>query len=77
MASLNEMISTGQICCCLRAKTMFYHVEGMEQGLDPSVAESRTYGHLWCSQTQSVLGPDGRAVEVEECRPGRGCCETA
>ena len=77
MASLNEMISTGQICCCVRAKTLFYQVEGMEQAGDPAVAESRTYGNLWCSQTQSVLGPDGQAVDVEQCRPGRDCCETA
>ena len=47
MASLNEMISTGEICCSLRAKTMFYQVEGMEQAGDPSVAESRTYGNMW------------------------------
>jgi hypothetical protein len=77
MASLNEMIASGEICCSLRAKTMFYQVEGLEQEGDPSVAESRTYGNLWCSRTQSVLGPDGVAVELEQCRPGRGCCETA
>lgn len=77
MISLNEMISAGQICSCVRAKTMFYQVEGMEQAGDPAVAESRTYGNMWCSQTQSVLGPDGQAVDLEQCRPGRSCCATA
>ncbi|HEV8383858.1 MAG TPA: hypothetical protein VGQ11_03225 [Candidatus Acidoferrales bacterium] len=77
MASLNEMIAGGQICCSLRAKTMFYQVEGLEQSGDPSVAESRTYGNLWCSRTQSLFGPDGQTVDLEQCRPGRGCCETA
>ena len=76
MASLNEMISTGQICCSLRAKTMFYQVEGLEEAADASFAESRTYGNMWCSRTQSVIGPDGQSVEMEQCRPGRDCCET-
>lgn len=77
MISLNEMIAAGQLCRCLRAKTMFYQVEGLEQTGDPSVAESRTYGNMWCVQTQSLLGPDGQAVDLERCRPGRSCCETA
>ncbi len=77
MASLNEMISTGQICSSVRAKTMFYYVEGMEEASDSSVAGSRTYGNMWCSRTQSIIGPDSQAVDLEQCRPGRGCCETA
>ncbi len=76
MASLNEMISAGQLCCCLRAKTMFYQSEEIEDGSDPAVAGSRTYGNLWCSQTQSPLGPDSQAVALEQCRPGRECCQT-
>jgi hypothetical protein len=76
MANLNEMIGTGQLCCCFRAKTMFYEVESAEDAPAGLPESSSTYGYLWCLQTQSVLGPDGSAVDVETCRPGRGCCTT-
>lgn len=76
MASLNELIAAGELCNCLRAKSMFYEVEGLEPA-DPALAESRTHGYMWCLHTQSVLGPDGSPVEIGSCRPGRACCTTA
>lgn len=76
MTNLNEMIASGEICSCLRAKTMFYQVEGFESQEDSALAASQSYGHLWCVHTQSVLGPDGQVVDTETCRPGRGCCST-
>ena len=77
MANLNELIANGQICRCLRAKTMFYQGENSQEAPDPSFEAARTYGNLWCSQTQSPLGPDGQAVDIEQCRPSLSCCETA
>lgn len=68
MASLNEMISNGEVCQCLRSKVLFYQVEG---------AEASAEGPFWCVHTQSLIGPDGQIADAESCRPGRGCCETA
>ncbi len=67
MSSLNELISSGAVCRCLRSKTLFYQVEGSDAGAE---------GPFWCLHTQSLLGPDGKIVELESCRPGRSCCET-
>jgi len=69
MANLSELIAGGKVCCCLRAKTMFYDTEDHKTG--------NLSGPFWCSHTQTVLGPDDKPVEAETCRPGRTCCETA
>jgi len=68
MLGLNLLIQNGEVCQCLRAKTMFYQVEGEEAGSD--------HGPFWCAQTQSLIGPDGQVADMERCRPGRSCCET-
>ncbi len=70
--SLQGLIAKGEICRCLRAKTLFY--EPPELPDEP--AQGRTEGPFWCAQTQSLLGPDGQIADVESCRPGRACCET-
>ncbi len=67
--SLNVLIQNGTVCQSLRAKTMFYQVEGEEN--------SGSHGPFWCAQTQSPIGPDGKVADTENCRPGRSCCETA
>jgi hypothetical protein len=70
MPSLNALIENGQVCQCLRAKTMFYRVEGEE-------LDARNDGPFWCALTQSLLGPDGQVADAASCQPGRACCETA
>jgi hypothetical protein len=72
MPDLTTLIARGDVCRCLRAKTMFYQVEPVA-GEEPSALE----GPFWCLRTQSALGPDGNVADAEQCRPGRGCCETA
>ncbi len=72
MSSLSVMIQNGEICQCLRAKTMFYQTEGESSAADGAGNE----GPFWCAQTQSVIGPDGQVADAEHCRPGRSCCET-
>jgi hypothetical protein len=70
MASLNELIRSGEICRSLRSKKLFYQDEA-------SASDVLNAGPFWCTRTQSLLGPDGKIAGAEECRPGRGCCETA
>lgn len=51
-------------------------VEGEPTGTD-GLVPSEAEGPFWCLHTQSLLGPDGKIVELESCRPGRSCCETS
>lgn len=67
--SLNELIRMGEICRSLRSKKLFYQMEE-----DASAVENA--GPFWCARTQSLIGADGKIAGHEECRPGRGCCET-
>jgi len=77
MASLNEMIASGEVCRCLRSKKLHYQGATTEpEGYIPATVEG-WQGPFWCVHTQSLLGPDGKDADSETCRPGRGCCETA
>jgi hypothetical protein len=72
MASLNEMIRSGEICTSLRSKKLFYQT-------DEEASDIVNAAPFWCTRTQSLIGPDGNLAGAEECRPGQGrrCCETA
>jgi len=67
--SLNELISTGEICSKLRSKKLFYQT-------DEDASDITNAGPFWCARTQSLVGADGKIAGHEECRPGRSCCET-
>lgn len=54
-------------CRFLTSKEMFYEV-----AQDASAHQGGS-GLFWCSQTQSCLGPDGKSVHCDDCKPGRGC----
>ena len=71
MPGLNVLIQEGQVCQCLRDKKLFYEADTAETVNDGKVPD----GPFWCALTQSLQGPDGKLVGVEECRPGRSCCE--
>jgi hypothetical protein len=74
MPRLNVLIERGEVCHSLCAKTMFYE----SVVADPNDIEHSTpNGPFWCAQTQSLIGPDGKIADLEVCRPGRGCCQTA
>jgi hypothetical protein len=68
--SLNVLISTGGICRSVRSKKLFYQQ-------DEDASDARHAGPFWCSRTQSKIGPDGKLVALDDCRPGRSCCQTA
>jgi hypothetical protein len=56
-------------CRKLRTKSMY-----IESEPDPSVP-SMASGLFWCLHTHNCLGPDGKAVGVEDCAETRGCYE--
>jgi hypothetical protein len=33
--------------------------------------------HVWCRETQEVIGPDNRRVDPNACGPGRACYSSA
>ena len=70
MPGLSILIREGEVCGCLRSKKLFYQAEGEE-------SEAANAAPFWCSRTQGIQGPDGQIAGLEECRPGRSCCETA
>lgn len=66
--SANERISLNR-CRRLRSKGMF-----IDAPHDPTVPNTSD-GFFWCSHTLDCLGPDGKVVDRESCRPGRNCFE--
>ena len=80
--SLKKMIQTGEVCRCLRAKTLFYDVGELTAAEDnnPHYAMySGMNGPFWCGNTQGLQGPDGKIASIENCGAGcgRSCCEVA
>jgi hypothetical protein len=80
--TLRSMIETGEVCRCLRAKTLFYDVGEVPEPEDSHggyVTYSGLNGPFWCSRTQAVQGPDSKFASIENCVAGcgRDCCETA
>lgn len=60
-------------CGSLRSKK-FFLLDGLateaEQYLDAA-------NHVWCCETQQVIGPDNRRVHPDQCTPGRSCYTSA
>jgi len=71
MALIPKLIAQREVCCCLRAKTMFYDTDDHEH---PDSHEAQKAGPFWCAITQSLIGPDGKIAGFELCRADRGCC---
>ena len=69
-ASLSVLIRKGEVCRCLRSKKLFYQSEEDES----PAANSAPF---WCLRTQTIIGPDGQLVDLEECGRSRKCCETS
>ena len=56
-------------CGALRSKKFFL--------LDRLASSAEDYvdaaNHVWCCETQEVIGPDNRRVDPNACGPGRAC----
>jgi len=74
MPTLRALIEAGQVCTCLRTKTMFH--ESVVPNPPNPFGDDEPKGPFWCAVTQSILGPDGAHADADSCRPGRGCCDT-
>lgn len=82
MPSLAILVRNGTVCQCLRDKKMSYESDAeppanaMDILPESVTAMELPKGPFWCAQTQSSIGPDDAFANVDNCRPGRGCCET-
>ena len=60
-------------CASLRSKKFFL--------LDRLASSAEDYldaaNHVWCRETQEVIGPDNRRVDPNACGPGRACYSSA
>jgi len=60
-------------CGSLRSKKFFL--------LDRLAASADDYldaaNHVWCCETQEVIGPDNGQVAPDRCGPGRACYSSA
>lgn len=60
-------------CGSLRSKKFFL--------LDRLAASAEDYldaaNHVWCRETQEVIGPDNGRVDPDRCGPGRACYSSA
>lgn len=61
-----EQLTRNFPCRCMRSKEMFYES-------DPYAEDLYTGGAFWCTKTLEAFGPDGDAVDSQECGPGRKC----
>jgi hypothetical protein len=70
-AGLQPLLSP--FCGSLRSKKFFM--------LDRLAASADEYldaaNHVWCCETQEVIGPDNRRVDPDKCGPGRSCYSSA
>jgi len=75
MRELTDRFNTDRpgLCSSLHWKSQYIWSEP-----DPTVPASNS-GIFWCGRTQTVIGPDGKVAEPENCcSSDRGChCEHA
>ena len=72
----NEVNSTpiqSMYCGSLRSKKFFMR-DQLAKSADDYIDSAN---HVWCSETQEVIGPDNQPVEPDKCGPGRSCYSSA
>jgi hypothetical protein len=60
-------------CGSLRSKK-FFMLDGMASSEDDYLDAAN---HVWCCETQEVIGPDNKSVSPNGCTPGRSCYTSA
>jgi hypothetical protein len=66
---------TGQspYCGSLRSKK-FFLLDRLASSADDYLDAAN---HVWCCETQEVIGPDNARVDPDRCGPGRACYSSA
>ena len=60
-------------CGQLRSKK-FFMLDRLATSADDYIDSAN---HVWCCETQEVIGPDNQRVHPEGCGPGRSCYSSA
>jgi hypothetical protein len=60
-------------CGSLRSKK-FFLLDRLASSADDYLDAAN---HVWCCETQEVIGPDNRRVDPDACGPGRACYSSA
>ena len=60
-------------CGSLRSKK-FFMLDRIAMSADEYLDAAN---HVWCCETQEVIGPDNQRVHPERCGPTRGCYTSA
>jgi len=71
-----NVISTSiqsQFCGNLRSKK-FFMLDRLATSADDYIDSAN---HVWCCETQEVIGPDNQRVNPDGCGPGRSCYSSA
>ena len=71
----NELVEPMQspFCGSLRSKK-YYMLDRLATSADEYLDATN---HVWCCETQEVIGPDNSRVDPERCGPGRACYTSA
>jgi hypothetical protein len=73
----NEATTTTAVqspfCASLRSKK-FFMLDRLATSADEYIDGAN---HVWCYETQEVIGPDNSRVTPERCTPGRACYSSA
>ncbi len=71
----NELVEPVQspFCGSLRSKK-YYMLDRLATSADEYLDATN---HVWCCETQEVIGPDNARVDPERCGPGRPCYTSA
>lgn len=75
---LNETITAPEpvqspFCGSLRSKK-FFLLDRLASSADDYLDAAN---HVWCCETQEVIGPDNARVDPDRCGPGRACYSSA
>ena len=60
-------------CASLRSKK-FFMIYGIASSAEDYLDAAN---HVWCCETQEVIGPDNKGVFPDRCTPGRSCYTSA
>jgi len=60
-------------CGSLRSKK-FFMLDRLASTADEYLDATN---HVWCCETQEVIGPDNKHVVPDKCTPGRSCYRSA